>query len=102
MLTREILQEVIRYRPAQLYTGIEWYISYYAFNPESGKLDIKRLKLNHIKNAVQRRKSAYEMIKRLNIKLESGWNPFTEKEGKRAYLKINDAFDHYLKVITRK
>jgi integrase len=102
MQTSEILQEVIRYRPAQLHTGKEWYISYYVFNPESGKLDIKRIKLNHIKNAVQRRKSAYEMIKRLNIKLESGWNPFTEKEGKRAYLKINDAFDHYLKVIARK
>lgn len=102
MLTREILQDVIKYKPPRLHTGKCWYISYYCFNPESGKLDIKRIKLNNIKNAVDRRKYAYEIIKRLNQKLDTGWNPFTEKEGKKAYLKINDAFDHYLKVVTHK
>jgi hypothetical protein len=75
MHTREFLQEVIRYKPARLHTGKEWYISYYAFNPESGTIDIKRIKLNNIKNTVERRKFAIETIKRINIKLETGWNP---------------------------
>jgi integrase len=102
MLTREILQEVIRYKPAKLHTGKCWYISYYAFNPESGKLDIKRIKLNNIDNAVERRKYANEIMKRINAKLERDWNPFTEREGKKAYMRINEAFDHYLKVLHKK
>ena len=62
---------------------------------------MKRVKLNHIKNTVERRKYAYELIKRVNIKLETGWNPFTEKEGKRNYMKLADAFAHYRKVIEK-
>jgi integrase len=102
MLTREILQDVIRYKPARLHTGKNWYISYYCFNPETGKLDIKRIKINSIKNANERRKYANEIMKRVNVKLETGWNPFTEKEGKKSYLKLNEAFEHYLKVVTKK
>ena len=29
-------------------------------------------------------------------------NPFTEMDGKKAYLRINDAFGHYLKVLHKK
>jgi len=93
---------VIAYKPARLHTGRCWYISYYAFDPESESLRIKRVKINYIGNGSERRRYAYELIKRINNSLALGWNPYLEKEASKAGTKLADAFDHFLKVLKRK
>jgi len=96
------LQELKQYSPASLYTGKVWYIAYFVFNPESNKLEKKRIKLMHIKNAVERRKCAIELIKRLNVNLANGWNPFIDPEAKKSYHKLSEAANHFLKIAEKK
>ena len=67
----------IDYRPAHLVKGKgNWYVAYSATNPETGKLVVKRIKLNYIKSARQRKEYADELIKQVNAKLSRGFNPF--------------------------
>lgn len=50
------LQEIKKYTPPKLHTGKEWYISFYAFDPVSGKLRRKRIKVNYIRLISERHK----------------------------------------------
>lgn len=81
--------EMKTYRPAALHTGKEWFISFYAYDPASEKLKRKRIKINYIKSITERRRYAYGLIRRININLEQGWNPFMEDRGTKAYRKID-------------
>lgn len=89
---------VIAYKPARLHTGKSWYISFYAFNPETDGLRIKRMKINYIGNGNEKRRYAYELMKRINNNLAQGWNPFLENEAAKAYRKLTEAIDHFLRV----
>lgn len=90
------------YRPASLHTGKEWYISFYAFDPQSDKLKRKRIKINFIDKASERRRYANELIKKININLAKGWNPFFDSKAHKAYRKIDEAMDHFLSFNTKK
>lgn len=57
-----------------------WYIEFYAYDPERGKLRRKTIKLNRIKSITARRKYAREVIKRLVEQLSKGWNPWIAKD----------------------
>ncbi|MBQ5901425.1 MAG: hypothetical protein IIW86_06155, partial [Clostridia bacterium] len=57
-------EKFLDYRPAHLVKGKgNWYVAYSATNPETGKLVVKRVKLNYIKSARQRKEYADELIK---------------------------------------
>ncbi|MBT3244815.1 MAG: site-specific integrase [Bacteroidetes bacterium] len=97
-ITTTSFKELISYRPARLHTGSCWYISFHAFDPQSGLLKIKRIKINYIERAAERRKYANELMKRINNNLAQGWNPFLESEANRSYRKLTEAMDHFLTV----
>jgi len=91
-----------QYRPAQLSTGKDWYVSYYAYNPELEKLVRKRIKINSIKKISERRKYANEMIIRINQQLSTGWNPFINNSDKRQYKRLSEVVEHFYKYLDKR
>lgn len=57
-----------------------WFIEFYAYDPDQGKMRRKRIKLNRIKGTINRRAYARQVIKRLNEQLKRGWNPWIAKD----------------------
>ncbi len=95
------LKEIISYTPPKLYTGKEWYVGFYAFDPARGQMRRKKIKLNFIAKTADRRRYANALIKRLHTKLESGWNPWIECENGKAYHTMEEVFTHYRKYIKK-
>lgn len=87
----------IQYYPAYLSEGKIWYITYYAHNPYTDKLEMKRIKVNRIKSIPERRKFCRRLIKEINNKLENGWNPFVEKAQAKHFHSILSAINVYKK-----
>lgn len=69
-------QNLLSFKPAELYEGKEWFVSYYVINPATEQLHRKKIKLNRIKSITERRKFANKIIQDLNKQLYAGWNPF--------------------------
>ena len=89
------------YRPAHLVKGKgNWYVAYSATNPKTGKLVVKRVKLNYIKSARQRKEYADELIKQINTKLVRGFNPFWHENADKLVL-LSDAVTDFLKARKR-
>lgn len=94
-------QRFLDYRPAHLVKGKgNWYVAYSATNPETGKLVVKRVKLNYIKSARQRKEYADELIKQINAKLVRGYNPFFCENADKLIL-LSDAVLDFLKARKR-
>ncbi len=89
---------LLKYLPPTLTEGKEWYISYYAFYPITGKMKRVRIKLNRIKSIGTRRVFAKRLINDINYKLMNGWNPFIEKETTKSFRELFSALDTYLNV----
>lgn len=94
------LQEIKRYTPPTLHVGREVYIDFYSFDPVSGKMKRKKIKLNSIPSN-QRRKYAKDLINRLSEQLALGWNPWIEKENGTSYLLFRDVCDNYRRYIDK-
>ncbi len=88
----------ITYLPAQYYTANISYVAYSVINPATNKLVQKRIKLNRIKSAKERKKFARQLMVNINEKLASGWNPFIEQESPKSFHKLFDAFDIFLRI----
>ena len=85
------------YRPAHVVKGKNnYYVAYSVINPESGKLTVRRIKLNYIKSKREQKYYAEELIKQLNIKLSNGFNPFLT-ETKEKLILLSDAVKEFLK-----
>ena len=95
------LEEIKSFTYPKLYTGKEWYVGFYAYDPAIRKMRRKKIKLNHIEKVGERRKYADGLMRRLIVKLEKGWNPWIESENEKAYKTFKDACDHYRKYITK-
>jgi integrase len=89
------LLPILQYTPPRLYTGKEWYIGFYAVDPAQNKMRRKKIKLNFITKASERRTYASGLMKRLNMQLMNGWNPWIEADNSRAYHILEDVFEHY-------
>lgn len=89
------IKEIIGYSYPKLYTGKEWYIGFYAFDPASGQMRRKKIKLNHIEKVTERKKFASGLIFRLSKQLENGWNPWIEAENSKAYHTFKDVCHKY-------
>lgn len=94
-------EKFLDFRPAHLVKGKgNCYVAYSATNPETGKLVVKRVKLNYIKSARQRKEYADELVKQINCKLVRGYNPFFHENGDRLVL-LSDAVLDFLKARKR-
>lgn len=65
------------YRPAHLVRGKKnIYVAYSVINPNTGKMIVKRIKINHLKGRKAQNQYAEELIKQINGKLAGGYNPY--------------------------
>lgn len=87
----------IPYYPAYLSEGKIWYITFYVTNPYTDLLQMKRIKVNRIKSIPERRKFARNLVKEINRKLESGWNPFIEEAKAKHFHTLLSAIETYKK-----
>lgn len=92
------ITSLLQYIPPRLTEGVEWYVSYYAIYPATGKLRRVKIKINRIKSIAQRRAMAKKLINDITQKLVSGWNPFIEAEAPKSFHLIFNVFDTYLKI----
>ncbi len=84
--------------PPRLVEGKVWYIVFYVLNPLTDKLKRIRIKFNRIRNKSQRRMLARELMRQLNYKLGTGWNPLISGTEKKSYTPLTIALDDYLTV----
>lgn len=98
---RKSLLPILSYTPPRLYTGIEWYVGFYAYDPSQNKMRRKKIKLNFIHKVAERRRYAMALIKRLHTQLENGWNPWIEADNSRAYHTLTDVFEQYRRFIEK-
>jgi len=87
----------ITYYPAYLAEGKVWYVTYYAYNPFTERMEMKRIKINRIKSIPERRRFGRMLVKEINNKLESGWNPFIEKIREKHFHSVLSAIDVFKK-----
>ena len=83
------------FRPAEYHKGKESYISFYVTDPTAGKLVRRKIKLNHIRNATDRKRYAGLLCHQINEKLFAGWNPLLEKVSAKA-VTVKDAVAKFL------
>lgn len=93
------ISSIIRYTSPKLHEGKEWYISFYAYDPNQKKMRRKRIKLNRINKIRERRKYADGLIKRLHNSLEAGWNPWVHIVSSKTHYTLKGACDHYRRYI---
>jgi integrase len=96
------LAQIVSYTPPRLYTGKEWYVGWYSYDPILQAQHRKKIKLNHIPNKTERRKYANDLIARIYEKLRRGWNPWIASENSKSYSTFSDVCSHYDKLITKK
>lgn len=89
---------IIDFTPAQLTIGKnDSYVSFYARNPFTEKLERKRIRLNYIKDRKERIRYGRLLCLELTKKLYSGWNPFLDNL-KAKCPTITDAVDNFIRV----
>ena len=96
------LSQIVSYTLPRLYTGKEWYVGWYSYDPVLQCQRRKKIKINHIPNKVERRKYANDLIARVYDKLRRGWNPWIATENSKSYSTFADVCNHYDKLITKK
>ena len=95
------LQEIKSFSYPKLYTGVEWYVGFMAFDPARNEMRRKKVKVNFIESIGKRRKYADGLMKRLIKKLEDGWNPWIEAENEKAYHTFADVCQRYRTYIAK-
>lgn len=98
---RSALKSIISYTYPQLYTGKEWYIGFYAFDPAQNRMKRKKIKINFIEKVTERKRYAAALIRRVSEQLDRGWNPWIEADNAKAYHTFTDVCEHYKRYITK-
>lgn len=88
----------IDYMPPKLTRGKVWYVSYKVRNPLTKKFKRFRIKVNHFGSASERISAARNVMANLEHRLSLGWSPFTERSAPKAYVRISDAMESFMKV----
>lgn len=89
------------YRKCTLSQGKEWVIYYYVKNPETGKLQRVRIKVNRIRSIKERKRQAKEIMAAIDQRLVLGWNPLLEAKAPRAFVPLYTALDDFLQIKKR-
>ena len=85
----------IEYMPARLTRGKSWYISFYAYDPETDALRRCRVKINRIRDKNERRTAAAAMIREINQQLHNGWSPFIKHACARSHELLFEILDRF-------
>lgn len=88
----------VDFRPAEIHdTPSDTLIIFYVKNPDTGKLERQRMKLNHIHDKRERMKLGRLRVQQINQQLYEGWNPLIEKSGFSKIVTLTDAAKLYKK-----
>ena len=92
------IDAVRQYTLPVLREAAEWYIEFYAYDPARCKLRRKRIKVNRIKSLVKRRAYARDLIARITLQLQRGWNPWIAKDTSQLLLfaDVCSAYEAYI------
>ena len=92
------LHKVISWTLPKLHCGKINYIQFSAYDPCSGKLRTKRIKVNRIKKKSELKKYANELIGRLVVKLSTGWSPWTEERAGASMAEFTTVCEKFTKM----
>lgn len=85
--------------PVVVWGGKEVKVSFYAFDPDSGVLKRKLVRLNremkHIKGKRAQREYAEGVASRIRDELKAGWNPWMQQGDGLVYARWEDACERY-------
>lgn len=95
------LNEILSYTYPKLHTGACWFVAFYAFDPSKGNMRRKRIKINSVGTAAEKKRYAAQVCHRLSAKLEAGWNPWVEADADYSYKLFSDTITHYRNYITK-
>ncbi|MFZ4583112.1 MAG: tyrosine-type recombinase/integrase [Paludibacter sp.] len=94
----------ILYIPARICEGKDLCIKYYAWHPVEKKQKRIVVRFNHLKGKMNKRdlmRHIRKIANDININLAAGRNPFVESETPKAFHKLSDAVDQFLKLKKR-
>lgn len=92
-------QSLLGYIPAKVTANKRWYVEWYSVNPDTGKLQRKRVSVPHIKPLALRRKYANDMVLEINAQLAAGWNPFLRLGNPKEYALFDDICESYYRYL---
>lgn len=95
------IKSILSYTYPRLYTGKEWYVGFYAFDPARNAMRRKKIKINFIEKVAERRRYANALMRRIIDQLDKGWNPWIEADNAKAYHLFRDVCEQYKRYITR-
>ncbi len=73
-----------------------WYISFNAFDPAIGQMRRKRIRISpKFTKVSERRKYAQDLLERITIELQQGWNPWVNYAAPEQYSTWTDVCDKY-------
>ncbi len=90
----------IDFKPAELKTGKDWIVVYYAKNPITGKLERFRNRVPVHKSVTERKKMAKTMVQNINNEFQNGWTPYLDATN-YSYIKIIDAQNEFIRNIQK-
>lgn len=91
------LKSVLGYSlPVYHSTGKKHYVDFYALDPATGEMKRKKYHIDGAGSKTAEKRLASELVNRLTIKLQAGWNPFAENGSGRSVTKISDILEKYL------
>ena len=64
---------LLEYIPATIHPGKDFHVSYYVVNPDTNRLERKKIRLNRLKRASDRMTTVRRLVHTLNVKLAKGW-----------------------------
>lgn len=94
-MSRCAAADILGYVPPVLHTGKTWYIDYYAKHPNTGRMERKRVKVNHVPQGATRKRYAQLVVAELTRKLQAGWSPWAPDSAPRDFVTLGAAMDQY-------
>lgn len=96
---QDIVGSSKEYREPTVTWGKEVFVSFYAYDPESGVLRRKRIKLNRELSRIEGKRAQKEYVRgvvdRLREELKSGWNPWIQQSDSLVYARWETVCDQY-------
>lgn len=83
------------FTPPARHRGKEDYVSFYAFDPASGRMKRKKYMLDRYKSGKTRTMMASQLISTLTLKLANGWNPWVDNPSTRGDILLTKVLDNY-------
>ena len=87
--------EIKGWTTPRLVEGRETFVSFYAFDPLSGRSKRKKYMLGRCKSRREVVRRSRDMIHNITRKLESGWNPWIDNSDSLTYALFSEVADRY-------